>query len=81
MMRYPPPLVVREARVRGEYAHLYDGWDVRSWTPAAKIADWIRALPVSESTNSAARLPDEQFEFRGGAPRRPGLRARTRRSD
>jgi hypothetical protein len=74
-------LIVREARVRPEYAHLYDGWDVRCWTPAAKVADWIRALPLPESTNSAARLSDEQFEFRGGAPRRPGLRARTRRSD
>jgi hypothetical protein len=69
-MRYAPPFLAREARVRGEYAHLYEGWDVRAWAPAAKVADGLRD-----------RLPDEQFEFRGGVPRRPGLRARTRRSD
>ncbi|MGH7519462.1 MAG: hypothetical protein ACREOC_18675 [Gemmatimonadales bacterium] len=69
-MRYAPPFLAREARVRREYAHLYEGWDARAWAPAAQVADGLRG-----------RLPDEQFEFRGGAPRRPGLRARTRRSD
>ena len=80
-MRFPPPLVVREARVRREYAHLYDGWEVRTWTPAAKVADWVRRQPVPDAPHAAERLPDDQFEFRGGSPRRPGLRARTRRTD
>jgi len=69
-MRYALPFLAREARVRREYAHLYEAWDVRAWAPAAKVADGLRS-----------RLPDEQFDFRGSAPRRPGLRARTRRSD
>ncbi len=70
-MRYPPSFVAREARVRREYAHLYEGWDeLRAWSLAAKVTDALHS-----------RLPDDQFEFRGGAPRRPGLRARTRRSD
>jgi hypothetical protein len=80
-MRFPPPLVVREARVRREYAHLYDGWDARVWSPAAKVADWVRREPLPALLQTAARLPEEQFEFRGGFPRKPGLRARTRRTD
>ncbi len=80
-MRYPPPFVAREARVRREYAHLYEGWDARTWTPAAKVAAWLRPHPDGGDESERRLLPDEQFEFRGGAPRRPGLRARTRRSD
>ena len=81
LMRFPPPLLVREARVRREYAHLYNGWDVRVWTPAAKVAEWVRRQSHSDALNGSARLPDDQFEFRGGFPRKPGLRARTRRND
>ena len=81
-MRLPPTLVVREARVRREYLHLYEGRDLRIWAPAAKVADWVRAEPLRQAPAPAPhRLPEDQFEFRGGTPRRPGLRARTRRTD
>jgi hypothetical protein len=80
-MRFPPPLLIREARVRREYAHLYNGWDVRVWTPAAKVAEWVRRQSHSDAPDGSARLADDQFEFRGGFPRKPGLRARTRRTD
>jgi hypothetical protein len=80
-MRFPPPLLVREARVRREYAHLYNGWDVRVWTPAAKVAEWVRRQPLPDAPDFVPRLPDEHFEFRGGFPRKPGLCARTRRTD
>jgi hypothetical protein len=82
-MRNPPAFVAREARVRREYAHLYEGWDVRTWAPAAKVADLVfsRSRNGQPSEPHRRLLPEEQFEFRGGAPRRPGLRARTRRSD
>jgi hypothetical protein len=81
-MRNPPSFVHREARVRREYAHLYEGWDVRTWAPAAKVADLLRARRGNgHAAESRPRLPEEQFEFRGGAPRRAGLIARTRRSD
>jgi hypothetical protein len=82
-MRYPPLIVTREARVRREYAHLYDGWDLSSWAPAARVAEWVRARAPKDRAPEPGlrRLPEDQFEFRGGAPRRPGLRARTRRTD
>jgi hypothetical protein len=82
-MRYPPAFVAREARVRREYADLYEGWDVRNWAPAAQVAALIATgLRNGQSSEPRRRLlPEDQFEFRGCAPRRPGLRARTRRSD
>jgi hypothetical protein len=76
-MRYPPPIVMREARVRREYAHRYQEREIRGWGPAARVAELVRANRRTEQP----RLPDEEFEFRGGSPRRPGLRARTRRAD
>jgi hypothetical protein len=82
-MRYPPPLIAREARVRPEYAHLYEAWNVRTWTPAAKVVEWVGGDPRADrrAERPPRMLPEDQFEFRGGAPRRPGLRARTRRTD
>ena len=82
-MRQPPPLLTREARVRREFAHLYDGWDVRRWTPAAKVVDTVFGLNGAPARieHRERVLPEDRFEFRGGSPRRPGLRARTRRSD
>ena len=79
-MRQPPPLLTRETRVRREFAHLYEGWDIRRWTPAAKVVETVSARERSRDPRERV-LPEDQFEFRGGAPRRPGLRARPRRSD
>jgi hypothetical protein len=82
-MRQPPPLLTREARVRREFAHLYEGWETRRWTPAAKVAETVSVREERSRAHDPRQrvLPEDQFEFRGGAPRRPGLRARTRRTD
>jgi hypothetical protein len=82
-MRYSSPFIAREARVRAEYAHLYQEWNIRSWAPAAKVVEWVRthAEASRPSASQSRSLPEDQFEFRGGAPRRPGQRARTRRTD
>jgi hypothetical protein len=82
-MRPSPPLLTREARVRREFAHLYEASDLRHWTPAAKVVESLGTVrEPADSVGARQRpLPEDQFEFRGGAPRRPGVRARTRRSD
>jgi hypothetical protein len=61
---------MREARLRPEFAHLYPGLTPGQWEPASRIAEAVlanlmlqeMAAPVQERV-----LPEEHFEFRGGA--------------
>jgi hypothetical protein len=66
--------MLREARLRPEYAHLYpmlvpDAWEPAAET-AAKVAAW-RLLQLADTYVFHDRvLADAHFEFRGGSPRR-----------
>ena len=75
--------IVREARLRPAYAHLYPELRADEWMAATEVGATIlmsqlrsqRPLSLGECL-----LPDEHFEFRGGADR--GVAAfRTRRTD
>lgn len=65
--------MVREARVRPEYAYLYPMLEAGRWVPAAAIAEKVaatRLLQLAETYVLHDRvLNDAHFEFRGGAPR------------
>ena len=69
----------RLARLRPEYATLYNGLDPGAWYPAASLAAYFRSWLVRHPgpTRSAAPLrglETSHFEFRGGVPReRPWL--------
>jgi len=76
------PGVIREARLRSAYQHLYLSMEAEVWYVAASLpvgegTEWEPAGPGSERP-----LSDLHFEFRGGdelEPRPPD--ARTRRED
>ena len=65
--------MLREARVRPEFAHLYPMLVVGAWGPAAQIAAQVaatRLLQLSDTYVFHDRvLTDAHFEFRGGMPR------------
>jgi hypothetical protein len=65
--------MVREARVRPEYAHLYPMLDPGSWGPAAAIAEKVAATRLLQLADTYVLhdrvLTDAHFEFRGGTPR------------
>ena len=73
--------MMREARLRPEYADFYPGVPPGIWLPAADLGatllmQHLRAPAPPELGN---RLLDEShFEFRGGASRGPGTADRTR---
>jgi hypothetical protein len=65
-------MVVREARLRPEWAKLYPGIDSGAWHVAAKLVSLVlRHRIQDQATWEFARriLLDEHFEFRGGRPR------------
>ena len=73
---------MREARLRPEFAHLYPGLTPGQWESAARIAEAVLAnlmlQEMAEAPASERVLPEEHFEFRGGAAaRRAGQRNRT----
>lgn len=66
--------MLREARLRPEYAHLYPMLEPGIWEPATitaeKVAS-IRLLQLAETYVLHDRvLSDAHFEFRGGSARR-----------
>jgi hypothetical protein len=74
---------IRQVRLRPEFAHLYPGLDPGVWETATDLAARLLAQHVMQPspgymlTNRI--LPDEHFEFQGGAPRSAswtGLRSR-----
>jgi len=63
------PGVLREARLREQYANLYPGLVSGLWLPAAEVADHILGVVRHRWRPSGVRgrvLPDEHFEFAGG---------------
>ena len=66
--------MLREARLRPEFAHLYPMLEPGAWGPAAQIAEKVaatRLLQLSDTYVFHDRiLTDAHFEFRGGTPRR-----------
>jgi hypothetical protein len=74
---------IRLVRLRPEFASLYPGLDPMVWETATDLAARLLAQHVMQPspgymlTNRI--LPDEHFEFQGGAPRSSswaGLRSR-----
>ena len=66
--------MVREARLKPEFAHLYPMLQPDAWAPAAEVALKVaatRLLQLAETYVLHDRvLTDAHFEFRGGTPRR-----------
>jgi hypothetical protein len=66
--------MLREARLRPEYAHLYPMLEPNAWTPAADVALKVAAVRILQLADTYVLhdrvLPDAHFEFRGGTPRR-----------
>jgi hypothetical protein len=62
---------MREARLRPEFAHLYPGLSSGEWESAARVAEAVLAnLMLQELAESPADervLPEQHFDFRGGA--------------
>lgn len=76
--------IVREARLRPQYAHLYPELPADTWMPASEVGATIlmNQLRSTQPFNFGERLlPDEHFEFRGGAERGFGTRMRTRQGE
>jgi hypothetical protein len=61
---------MREARLRPEFADLYPGLTPGEWESAARIAEAVLAnVMLQQMAEAPGRLlPEEHFEFRGGAP-------------
>ena len=65
-------MVVREARLRPDWAHLYPGVEAGVWTVAAELVPLVlRHRLQGQSTWEFTHriLVDEHFEFRGGRVR------------
>ena len=66
--------MVREARLRPEYAHLYPMLVPGAWLPAAVAAEKVAAVRLIQLADTYVLhdrvLTDAHFEFRGGTPRR-----------
>ena len=66
-------VMLREARVRAEFAHLYPMLEAGAWAPAAVIADRVAAIRLLQLADTYVLhdrvLTDAHFEFRGGTPR------------
>ena len=62
---------MREARLRPEFARLYPGLKPDQWESAVRVAEAVLAnLMLQELAEAPAHervLPEEHFEFRGGA--------------
>lgn len=62
---------MREARLRSEFAELYPGLTPDRWLPAARVAEAVLANLLLQQMGEAPAverlLPEEHFDFRGGA--------------
>ena len=65
--------MLREARLRPEYAHLYPMLEPSAWAPAADVALKVAAMRILQLADTYVFhdrvLTDAHFEFRGGTPR------------
>lgn len=62
---------IREARLRPEFAELYEGLTPGTWYAAATVAEFLitRAATLhGPDQPPLRRLNTEHFEFRGGSP-------------
>lgn len=75
--------LIREARLRPEYGHLYPGLAAGEWVPASDLGARMLLGQLSSGTRprlGERLLPDLHFEFRGG-PNRVSRTERTRAGD
>ena len=67
---------VRQAKLRPECANRYPTLPARMWTSAARLDELVtsyrRAPQRLENPRKGRTLPDTDFEFQGGFPRRLG---------
>jgi hypothetical protein len=70
--------MIRQARLKPEYAALYPGFEAGVWVPAAEAAAQVLAMMRAASSTFEDRVMNERhFEFRGGLPGpRPHPRSR-----
>jgi hypothetical protein len=65
--------MLREARLRPEYAHLYPMLKPGAWESAAETADKVAATRLQQLAEAYVLhdrvLAEAHFEFRGGVPR------------
>jgi hypothetical protein len=65
--------MLREARVRPEFAHLYPMLQPGVWASAAQTAERVAAVRLLQLADTYVFhdrvLTDVHFEFRGGTPR------------
>lgn len=76
--------LIREARLRQAFAHLYPELPAGKWLPATEVGATIlmSQLRASRPLSLGDRLlPDEHFEFRGGGERGGQSALRTRRGE
>lgn len=66
---------IRQVRLRPEFASLYPGLDPGVWESATELAERLLAQHAIQPSPgymvSDRVLPDEHFEFEGGAARSP----------
>ena len=61
--------MIRQARLRPEYAALYPGLRADQWIPAAEAAAQVLAMMRAAGKTFEDRVMNEKhFEFRGGLP-------------
>jgi hypothetical protein len=69
---------MREARLRPEFAHHYPNLTPGQWESAVRIAEAVLAIVMLQEMADAPQpnrvLPEEHFEFRGGAQLQRGDR-------
>ena len=70
--------MIRQARLKPEYAELYPGMQAGEWVPAADAAAQVLAMMRGANRTFQDRLMNERhFEFQGGLPGpRPHVRSR-----
>lgn len=76
--------LIREARLRPEYAALYPGLQAGVWMPATAIGQQLLLWHLTAPATPAGErlMAEEHFEFRGGQPRLDGwVNTRNRMAD
>ena len=70
--------MLRQARLKPEFAALYPGFEAGVWRPAAEAAAQLLSMMRTAGAAFEERVMNERhFEFRGGLPApRPHLRSR-----
>jgi len=73
--------IIREARLRPEYSHLYPEIEAGTWLPASEVGATIlmtQLRAVHPKRLGDRLLPDHHFDFRGGQMRGGATELRTR---